>query len=111
MKPIKQKTPRRMNRTEQEHADHLQRLKIAGAIIDYRYEPFSLRLANNTFYIPDFLVVCADHFEIHEIKGGFVREDARAKVKIAAEAFPWWTFHVFQKVGRGVRAIWKKEDL
>lgn len=86
-----------MNKTEGEHAMMLEAMKRAGQILDYRYEAMSLRLAENTHYIPDFFVVYPDHFEIHEIKGPFVRDDARAKVKIAADKFPWWAFKIYQK--------------
>jgi hypothetical protein len=93
MKPIT--TVNRMNKTESRYAMMLELRKQAGEIIDYKYEPFKLVLAFNTLYIPDFLVVFKDHFEIHEVKG-FWRDDARVKIKVAARAFPWFRFIAVQ---------------
>jgi hypothetical protein len=46
------------------------------------------RLADNTFYTPDFMVVMADGLlEAHEVKG-FWEDDARVKIKVAASLFP-----------------------
>ena len=89
MKPIIR--DERMNGTEARYAQLLNLRKNAGEIMDWRFEPFGLRLAKLTFYHPDFLVVFPDHFEIHEVKG-FWRDDARAKIKVAAELFPWFKF-------------------
>jgi hypothetical protein len=60
-----------------------------GDILWYRFEGLKLRLADNTFYTPDFAVMAADGvMECHEVKG-FWRDDARAKIKIAAEQYPF----------------------
>jgi len=76
---------------ERRYADELYRLQLAGEIIAYEFEPVKLRLAKNTFYTPDFLVVCPEHFEFHEVKG-FVRDDAMVKIKVAARLYPWFRF-------------------
>jgi hypothetical protein len=89
MKPIIR--DERMNGTEARYAKLLDLRKKAGEIINWRFEPFGLRLASKTYYHPDFLVVYPGHFEIHEVKG-FWRDDARAKIKMAAELFPWFKF-------------------
>lgn len=89
MKPL---PPRqRMNRTEAAYATRLEMLRRAGEIVDWGFEPIKLRLADRTWYTPDFLVVFADRFELHEVKG-FWRDDARVKWKVAAELFPWFQF-------------------
>jgi hypothetical protein len=85
-----------MNKTEAAYAWILEAEKRAGEIIDWKFEPFGLRLADKTFYHPDFIVVKKDGFEIHETKGAFIREDAIVKLKIAAEQFPWWRFKMAQ---------------
>lgn len=47
------------------------------------------RLADNTFYTPDFAVMMPDgQIEIHEVKG-YWQDDARAKIKIAADMYPF----------------------
>jgi len=94
VKPIL-KNNQKMNKTEAAYAQLLELRKRAGEIVEYRFEPFRLILANNTSYTPDFLVVFEDHFEIHEVKG-FWRDDARVKIKVAARTFPWFQFIAIQ---------------
>ncbi|MFA5633486.1 MAG: DUF1064 domain-containing protein [Porticoccaceae bacterium] len=77
-----------MNRTEASYAQLLEARKIAGEIAWYRYEGLKLRLADNTFYTPDFAVMLADGaLECHEVKG-FWTDDARVKIKVAADQYP-----------------------
>jgi len=77
-----------MNKTETAYAAHLALLKHAGDVEWYRFEGIKLRLADNTFYTPDFAVmVKGGQLECHEVKG-FWQDDARAKIKVAAEMYP-----------------------
>jgi hypothetical protein len=77
-----------MNKTEAAYAAHLDRIK--GTVIAwYRFEGVKLRLADNTFYSPDFAVMLADGtMEMHEVKG-FWQDDARVKIKVAASLYPF----------------------
>lgn len=78
-----------MNKTEAAYAARLESLKLAGEIADYRFECLKLRLADNTFYAPDFMVLRPDGaFEVHEVKGHW-EDDARVKIKVAAAQFPF----------------------
>lgn len=78
-----------MNKTEARYANHLERLKHEGSIVWYRFEGMKFRLADNTFYTPDFSVMKSDGlFELHEVKGFWI-DDARVKIKVAAELFPF----------------------
>jgi len=86
----------KMNKTEQAYANHLELLRRGGEVVDYAFERCNLRLADNTYYRPDFLVVYEDRFEFHEVKG-FWRDDARVKIKVAAEQNPWFRFVVVKK--------------
>ena len=81
-----------MNRTEREYSFILESRKRAGEIVDYRFEAITLKLANNTRYTPDFYVLFEDRIELHEVKGGFWRDDARVKIKVAAAMFPEFAF-------------------
>ena len=49
-----------MNKTEAAYADHLKMLERTGVIAWFAYEAIKFRLANNTFYTPDFLVMLSD---------------------------------------------------
>lgn len=79
-----------MNKTEQAYADRLELLKRTGEIVDWRFEALKLRLASGTFYTVDFLVL-TDAVELHEVKG-YWRDDARVKIKVAAQQYPWFKF-------------------
>lgn len=77
-----------MNRTESAYAQELELRKKAGDILWYQFECVKFRLADKTFWEPDFLVVNKNlEFEIHEVKG-FMEDDAAVKIKTAAEIFP-----------------------
>ena len=87
-----------MNSTERKYCEMLSFRKAAGEIVDYVWEPFKLILVhgvkkarNEMSYKPDFLVVMKDRFEVHEVKG-FWQEDARLKIKMAADQFRWFKF-------------------
>lgn len=78
-----------MNKTEAAYAAHLAMLQHAGEIAWSRFEGLKFRLADNTFYTPDFAVMRTDgRMECHEVKG-FWQDDARAKIKIAADLYPF----------------------
>lgn len=76
-----------MNKTEAAYAEHLERIK--GTVIAwYKFEGMKFRLADNTFYTPDFMVMASDGvLQAHEVKG-FWTDDARVKIKIAADMYP-----------------------
>ena len=79
----------KMNQTEAAYSEHLRALQHAGEILWFRFEGIKLRLADNTFYTPDFAVLAADGvMEMREVKG-FWQDDARAKIKIAADQYPF----------------------
>lgn len=78
-----------MNGTERKYADLLETRRLAGVIWRWDFQAVKLRLADKTFYTPDFRVILADGTEqFHETKGWW-RDDARAKIKIAAEQHPY----------------------
>lgn len=78
-----------MNKTELAYATHLERLLMARTILWYRFEGIKLRLADNTFYTVDFAVMAdSGQLEMHEVKG-FWTDDARVKIKVAADQYPF----------------------
>jgi len=78
-----------MNKLETRYSEHLEELRLAGGIVRWDFEPEKLRLADRTYYAPDFRVLLPDgSIEFHETKG-FWEEDARVKFKVAAEMHPY----------------------
>ncbi|QBR00487.1 hypothetical protein [Paraburkholderia pallida] len=49
-----------MNQTEERYAQHLEQRKQAGEIAWVGFEAWKFRLADSTFYTPDFAVMLAD---------------------------------------------------
>lgn len=77
-----------MNKTEAAYAATLDRRRMAGEVVWFKFEGIKFRLAENTTYTPDFAVMLADgSLEMHEVKG-FWTDDGRAKIKIAADLYP-----------------------
>jgi hypothetical protein len=110
--------PGSKNRVETAYEEYLTLLKAAGEIQDFKYEGIKLRLADNTFYTPDFLVFAADGVvELHDTKGttkkanaagvkvpkAWVEEDAKLKIKVVAELFPFRTFIVWKSEGQWIK--------
>ena len=77
-----------MNATERDYGAELEQRRRAGEVLWYRFEGIKLRLADSTFYTPDFAVQLVDGtLECHEVKGHW-QDDARVKIKVAAEMYP-----------------------
>ena len=96
----------KMNKTETAYAEYLELQKHAGEVLWYKFEGIKLRLADNTSYTCDFAVLPSDGIlEMHECKGGFWRDDARVKIKVAASLYPF-RFIAVKKKGNG----WERED-
>ena len=93
-----------MNKTEARYAAHLDLLIHTGKILGWGYQRIKLRLADNTQYIPDFDVQMADAtLEFHEVKGHW-EDDARVKIKVAAEQYPHFTFIACRRLKKGETA-------
>ncbi len=77
-----------MNNLESRYADHLRTLQLAGEIHSFSFERHNLKLADRTYYKPDFEVMMPDGtVEFHEVKG-YMPEDANVKLKVVAQQFP-----------------------
>ena len=77
------------NKTEALYETMLEDMRVAGDVLWYRFEGVKLRLADNTFYTPDFAVMLSTGvMEMHEVKG-FWQDDARVKIKVAADLYPF----------------------
>lgn len=80
------------NKTEAAYEATLRARQAGGDVAWYRFEGLKLRLADNTFYTPDYAVMLSSgQIELHEVKGapGIFTDDAKVKVKVAAEMYPF----------------------
>jgi len=93
------------NKTEAAYEDRvLKPAMLSGDVAWYRFEGVKLRLADKTFYEPDFFVMRRNgELEVIEIKG-FWTDDARVKIKVAAAQYPF-QFIAVQRV----KGEWKEE--
>jgi hypothetical protein len=98
-----------MNKTEAKYAERLKLLECCGEVLWWRFEGIKLRLADNTFFTVDFSVLARDGvLEMHEVKG-FWTDDARAKIKIAADQYPF-RFKAFKVEAKKRGGGWKVEE-
>lgn len=98
-----------MNKTEEAYARHLEGMRGAGEVLWFLFEGLKLRLADNCFYTPDFAVMRRDGaIECHEVKGHW-SDDARVKIKVAAERFPF-RFVAIRALPKKAGGGWEVED-
>lgn len=116
---FKRRAPGERNKLEAAYEAHLELLKQAGEIVGYKFEGIKLRLADNTFYTPDFIVFAKDDVvELHDTKGtttkntaagkvkaAWCEEDAKLKIKLVAELYPFRTYIVFKN-----GATWERQE-
>jgi hypothetical protein len=104
-----ERRPPAANQTEQIHAA---RLRADPDVERFEFNAIRLRLADGTWYKPDFWVVYRDgHEEMHEVKMRWWSRD-RVRVKVAARLYGWrWTFRVFQKAREKEGGAWTIETL
>ena len=95
-----------LNKTEQAFYDYLKAREDPGVLRTVLPpQSVTLRIANGCRYTPDFVVAyhhntMASELVAYEVKG-FLRDDAAVKLKVAATAFPWITFHLVTKLPGG----------
>lgn len=98
-----------MNKTEAAYERELAEAKQIGDVLWYRFEGVKLRLADNTFYTADFAVMTGDNvLEIHEVKG-FWTDDARVKIKVAADQYPF-RFIAVKALPKKAGGGWAREE-
>jgi hypothetical protein len=83
---------RPMNKLEAAFAQRIELERLAGLWQWWAFEAITLRLAHDTRYTPDFAALDpGGHLVLHETKG-FWRDDAKVKIKVAAELYPFFRF-------------------
>lgn len=99
-----------LNKLEAKYAGYLGGLKESGEVLWFKFEGVKLRLADNTFYTPDFAVLrSGGQFELHEVKGGRYMDDARVKIKVAAALYPFRFIGVMPRA-KNNGGGWKVEE-
>lgn len=89
-----------MNATETKFANYLRTLEITGEIVWWKHEGIKLQLADRTTLTVDFNVMYADGLLVmFDVKGAkaIIEDDAKAKMKIAAEHYPFVFRYAFPK--------------
>ena len=104
--------PGKMNKTERSYSLTLKARVQAGEVAYWGFEAVKLRLADRTFYTPDFMVLLPDGLiEFHEVKGSWNaphQEDARVKIKVAAETHQYALFVAVTPIKKG--GGWTREE-
>jgi hypothetical protein len=105
----KRKQSGRMNKTE---AEYLRMIEARPEVVWVAYERIKLRLADNTWYTPDFAVLLdTGMMELHEVKGGTWRmygnDGGRIKLKVAVDQYPMFRWVVAQKK----KGEWRYEEM
>lgn len=100
-----------MNKLEAAYAKHLDSRED---VLKWQFESHKLRLADRTFYTPDFGVLVQQPdgsavFEFHEVKG-FWEDDARVKIKVAAETHWMFRFVAVKAVAKKRGGGWSMEE-
>lgn len=84
------------NKLEASWMATLQARLLAGKIKAFYFEAITLQLADGVRYTPDFFIIHNDNsVEINETKG-FMREDARVKLRVAANTYRHWKVLLIQ---------------
>ena len=89
----------KMNKLEARYALSLSAQQGHGSIRWWAYEAITLKLAPDTRYTPDFVVITREgEIQFHETKGRWL-DDALVKIKVAANLFPWAEFRAIDSKG------------
>lgn len=89
-----------MNPTETRYSQLLESMRLSGELLWWAFEGITLKLAEGSRLTPDFFVMRNDGtLECHEVKGRWIG-DAKTKMRVAAEKFPFKFFAIFAKLKR-----------
>lgn len=103
---------RKMNKTERRYEEYLAMEKRAGRVHHFGFEAIKIRISNDCFWSPDFMVVYPDGtLEFHDTKAFWkskgrvhIEDDAQAKMKSICESLPWFNVvAVWEQDGKWVR--------
>ena len=99
-----------MNATERAFAQHLEMLKRAGEIVSYDFEKETFKLGKCCTYTPDFRVLMPDGgIVFYEVKGYWL-DDAKVKIKVAAEQNRMYRFIAVMKKTKKEGGGWSETE-
>jgi hypothetical protein len=102
-----------MNKTEAAFSVHLEYLRLNGEVLWWRFDCVKLRIAPATFLTVDFAVLMKDgHLCFIDVKGhrAIYQDDARVKMKVAADTYPVKFFVSFPQGKLGASG-WDMEEV
>ena len=106
-KALTEETPKFDSKLELAYWQHLKQRLRDGEVLRVDNHPERLLLGEGAWYTPDFRVVALDGvIEHHEVKGGFAREAAIVRLKVAADKHPFRFFLVKNK-GSTKTPVWE----
>jgi hypothetical protein len=107
--------PGTMNKTERRFLDEWIKPLIPTDVLWWSFEGIKLRLADKTFFTADFSVMAGDGgIDLIDVKGAehLITEDARVKIKVAAERYPFRFFFAWPMGGTTARTRgWRLEQV
>lgn len=108
----KRHVPGEMNQTESLYAEELQALKLEGKVVEWFFEAMTFKLAAGSRYTPDFAVLYADGvLEFVDVKGGGPMDrTSLAKIKYAADKFPFFRFVIEKRKAKKDGGGWERME-
>jgi len=104
-----------MNKIEEAYAAILAVQYATQELHRWRFEAIKLRLADMTWYTPDFeLLMPCGAIEFHEVKAVtktgklLFEDDAIVKFKVARETFPEFRFRMFGRLPKSSGGGWRE---
>jgi hypothetical protein len=112
---LTRRVPGSMSGYEKSYAEQLDADKFSGLVVSYRFEAVRLKLADLTYYSPDFYVLYPDgSIEFVEVKGSWKapnQDKSRVKLKVAAEQYPEFRFVAITKRPKKAGGGWEREEI
>jgi len=112
---IKRRVPGQMSTTEAKFREHLQERVERDEIFSFAFEPVRLKLADLTYYTPDFMLIHNDGLiEFVEVKGSWHapnQDKSRVKLKVAAEQNQWAKFSAAVPIAKKNGGGWEIEEI
>lgn len=120
-----------MNRTETRYSEYLANRLLIGEIQWWEFEPITFKLGKDLRWTPDFLILTRElELEFHDTKAGTsqkkkddlgvkvstgkyvprVEDDARVKIIMAAEKWPFLQFCTVWEAGKAGCGTWDRKD-